>query len=67
MNLSSLKKKFKDQWVLARVEEKDQYGAVTKVTPIAHAKRRQQIDQKLIHTQEKHITVLYTGEPKPRI
>lgn len=67
MKLSDIRSKFKNQWVLARVTKADENGQAVEVEPIAKAKTRQQIDAKLKACQEKHVTVVYTGEPRVRI
>jgi len=67
MKLHQLKAKFKNQWILARVTKTDASGQADQVEPIAHSKFRADIESKLHSSPEKHVTVIYTGKPKPKL
>ena len=69
MKLSSLKKKFKNVWVLAEVKETDEFGAAVDITPLAQDKSRENLVKKTQQTKPKHFTFIYTGTRKqlPRI
>lgn len=67
MKLSDLKSKFKDQWVLAKVTKTDEYGQALEVEPIDHADKKSTITKKLVKTDIKHVTVVYTGDKKAQI
>lgn len=69
MKLTSLKKKYQNQWVLAEVLEKDDQNQIKDIKPIATSKSKTTLVTKAKKTQVKHFTIIYTGEPKlkPRI
>lgn len=67
MKLADIKRKYKDQWILAKVIKEDDSGRALEVEPIAHAPTKSELTAKLEQCQEKHITVVYTGKPKARI
>lgn len=67
MKVTSLKRKFKNQWVLAEVLKEDRLNRVVEVKPLVHSKDRDRIYQALSHLKnEKHVTTIYTGELPPK-
>lgn len=67
MKITTLKRKYKNQWVAAKVLEVDEYGWPEEVEVIATSPNRQTVSQKLTQAKIKHVptTVLYTGK-KPK-
>lgn len=67
MKISTLKKKFKDQWVLAEVLEEDSLNRVVKVKPLVHSSNREVVYNALAKLRRgKHVTTIYTGEIPPK-
>lgn len=66
MKISQLKKKYKNQWILAEVIKEDELNRVTDVKPLAHSTNRNEIYEKLTKQKGKHVMTLYTGETPPK-
>lgn len=67
MKMATLKKKYKNQWVLAEVVKEDKLNQVVKAKPIAHSKNREVIYRTLSKVKKgKHVTTLYTGKLPPK-
>ena len=63
MTVEALKRKYKDEWVLAEVLETDAQGHPTRVRLIAHSKNRDEVYRALRTVPDgKHVCTLYTGE-----
>ncbi|MDI6917516.1 MAG: hypothetical protein QMC80_06940 [Thermoplasmatales archaeon] len=60
--VEEIKRKFKNQWVLAEVVEEDEFGQPTEVELIAHSKSRDEIYGALKETKRKYTCQFYTGE-----
>lgn len=67
MNITSLKKKYKNQWVLAEVLKEDKLNRVVEVKPLVHSKDREEVYNALTTIKPgKHITTLFTGKLPPK-
>jgi len=67
MKITNLKKKFKNQWILAEVLKEDRLNRVLEVKPLVCSKNRDEIYQALSRIKdEKHVTTIYTGELPPK-
>ncbi len=60
--IEKIKSKYKDEWVLIEVLEKDEYNHPTKGNLIAHSKNRDDIYSALKKTKGKHTFQFWTGE-----
>lgn len=67
MKVSTLKRKFKNQWVLAEVLKEDRLNRVVEVKPIKHSKNRKEVYDALSRVKKaKHVTTIYTGKLPPK-
>ena len=67
MKVSTLKKKFKNQWVLAEVLKEDELNRVIEVKPLVHSRDRAEIYDALSEVKKnKHVTTIFTGELPPK-
>lgn len=67
MNISQLRKKFKNKWVLAEVLGEDQLNRVTEVRPIIVSVSRDTVYKSLEKVKKgAHVATLYTGKVPPR-
>lgn len=67
MKVSTLKKKFRNQWVLAEVLKEDSLNRVVEVEPIIHSKNRTEIYDALSKVKKsKHVATIYTGKLPPK-
>ena len=63
MNIEEIKKKFKDEWVIAEVLKEDELNRPVNVVLIAHSKNRDDIYNALENVEnKKRVTTFYTGE-----
>ena len=63
MKITELKKKYKDEWVLAEVVREDKFNQVIEAKPIAHSEKRSEVYGKLSEVKgKKHVTTIYTGK-----
>ncbi len=62
VKVEEIKRKYKDEWVLAEVLEEDELGQPTEVELIAHSKAREEIYDALKETKAKYTYQFYTGE-----
>jgi hypothetical protein len=62
MTVEALKRKYKDEWVLAEVLEADEQGNPTRVRLIAHSKNRDDTYRAMRKHRAKHLYHFYTGE-----
>jgi len=60
--IEDIKKRYKDEWVLVRVEKADELGQPTQVELIAHSKSRDETYEAMRKTKAKDIAHFYTGE-----
>jgi len=60
--IEEIKKKFKDEWVLMEVFEKDELGQTKSGKVIAHSKNRDDTYAALKKTMGVHTLHFYTGE-----
>ncbi len=62
--IEEIKRKYKDEWVLAEVLEEDEFGQPTEVELIAHSKSRDDTYEAMrkAKTKAKDIAHFYTGE-----
>lgn len=66
MKITTLKRKFKNQWVLAEVLKEDKLNRVVEVKPLVHSRERSKIYSALADVDYgKHVTTLYTGKIPP--
>ena len=61
VKVEEIKKKNREEWVLAEVIEEDEFGQPTEVELIAHSKARDEIYEKQ-RELNKDIAIIYTGE-----
>lgn len=67
MKISNLKKKFKDEWVLAEVIKEDSLNRLVEVKPLTHAKNRSVVYEALTKVAPgKHVATIYTGQVPPK-
>lgn len=63
MRISEVKKKYKDEWVLAEVLEQDKLNQPTKVKVIAHSSDRDKVYEKIAKLPKGfRVTTFYTGK-----
>ena len=63
MDINEIKKKYKDEWILAEVLTMDDLNRPTNMDIIAHSKNRDEIYDLLLTVEDKKIVAtLYTGE-----
>jgi len=60
VKVEEIKKKYREEWVLAEVIEEDEFGQPTEVELIAHSKARDEIYEKQ-RELNKDIAIIYTG------
>lgn len=60
--IEDIKKRYKDEWVLVRVEKIDEIGQPTEVKLIAHSKSRDETYEAMRKTKATDIAHFYTGE-----
>lgn len=61
VKVEDIKKKYREEWVLAEVIEEDEFGEPTEVELIAHSKARDEIYDKQREIN-KDVAIIYTGE-----
>lgn len=61
VKVEEIKRKYREEWVLAEVIEEDEFGQPTEVEMIAHSKARDEIYDKQ-RELNKDIAIIYTGE-----
>lgn len=67
MHITSLKKKFKNQWVLAEVLKEDKLNHIIEVRPITHSKNRDEVYEALSRVKRNiHVATIYTGKIPPK-
>ena len=66
MKISTLKKKFKNQWVLAEVVKEDKLNRLVEVEPIVHDRERAKIYDAISKVKNKHVATIYTGKLPPK-
>jgi len=62
MKIEEIKRKYRDEWVLAEVIEEDESGQPTEVKLIAHSKSRDDTYEAMRKTKAKDIAHFYTVE-----
>jgi len=63
MKITDLKKKFKNEWVLAEVLKENSLNQVLEVKPIAHSTDRAMVYSELNKVKgKKHLTTIFTGD-----
>jgi hypothetical protein len=66
MKLSEIKKKYKNEWILAKVtKEKPGTHEVLEVEMLAHGPTREDVEEAMKKTKAKHLTSFYNG-PVPK-
>ena len=65
MKISEIKKKYKNEWVLAKVLEKDKLNRPTKLRVLAHSKDREKTYEALRKTRVRNLAHFFTG-PIPK-
>lgn len=60
--IDEIKKRYKDEWVLAEVIEKDELGQPIQVELIAHSRSRDDTYEAMRKTKAKDIVHFYTGK-----
>jgi hypothetical protein len=61
-DIQEIKKRYKDEWVLAEVLEEDELGEPKKVKVIAHSKNRDDTYEAMKHSKGKYVYHFYTGK-----
>jgi len=63
MKVSQLKKKYKNQWVLAEVLKEGSFNEPVEVKPLAHSPLREKVYDYLSKVQKgKYVATFYTGK-----
>lgn len=63
MKIADLKKKYKNEWVLAEVIKENKLNQVIEVSPIVHSSDRSIVYKELTKVRgKKHVTTIYTGK-----
>lgn len=63
MKIKTLMRKFKNEWVLAKVLKEDKHIGVVEAEPIAHSKNRDEVYDALLKVKKgQHVMTLYTGK-----
>ncbi len=62
MNINEVKKKYKDEWVVAEILKEDELGTPIKVKVLAHSKSRDVTYKALREAKDKYTYHFYTGE-----
>lgn len=66
MKVTTLKKKYKNKWVLARVLKEDKLNRVTDVEPIAASANQNDISKSIMKVKKgTHLAAIYTGKEFP--
>ena len=60
--IEEIKRKFKNEWVLVEVLEKDELNQPTRGRVIAHSRNRDDTYDAMTKTKAKHLYHFYTGE-----
>jgi riboflavin synthase len=66
MKLENVKKKYKDEWILAEVLEEDEEGEPTEIKVIAHSKNRDHTYDAMKKVKGKYSYHFYTGAIPPK-
>lgn len=67
MKVSTLRKKFKNQWVLAEVIKEDKLNRLVEVNPLLHSPDRTKVYAALARVKKhKHVATIYTGQLPPK-
>jgi hypothetical protein len=61
MTIEALKRRYKNEWVLVEVLERDKLGEPTKVKLLKHSKNRDEIYDALLNFKDKPTYQFYTG------
>jgi hypothetical protein len=62
LKIEEVKKKYKDEWVLAEILCEDELGNPTKIKVIAHSKNKDDLDKAFKKAQKKYTYQFYTGK-----
>lgn len=62
MKINEIKKKYKDEWVVAEILREDELGKPIEVKVLAHSKSRDDTYKALRKTKDKYTYHFYTGE-----
>ena len=62
MKINEIKKKYKDEWVVAEILEEDELGTPIQVKVLAHSKSRDDTYEALRKAKDKYTYHFYTGE-----
>lgn len=60
--IEEIKKKFKNEWVLVEILERDELNQPTKGRIIAHSRNRDDTYDAMRRTKAKHLYHFYTGQ-----
>lgn len=67
MNISQLRKKFKNKWVLAQVLKEDKHKKLVDIKPLKVSDYRDDIYKALAGLKKgSHVATLYTGQLPPK-
>lgn len=67
MNISQLRKKFKNKWVLAEVVKEGKLQELLDVKPIKISDRRDDVYKELTKVKKgAHVATIYTGQVPPK-
>lgn len=61
MKIETIKKKFKDEWVVAEILKEDEKGNPIDAKVLAHSKSRDETFEALKKTKDKYTYHFYTG------
>jgi len=62
MDIEKVEKKYKDEWVLAKVLAEDKLGQTTRVRVIAHSRNRDDTYAAMRETKARKLAHFYTGK-----
>ena len=62
MKINEIKKKYKDEWVVAEILKEDRLGEPIEIRVLAHSKSRDDTYKALRKTKDKYTYHFYTGE-----
>lgn len=62
MTIETIKRRYKNEWVLVEVLETDKRGEPTKVKLLRHSKSRDEVDDALLKYRHRPTYIFYTGK-----
>lgn len=67
MKISTLKKKYKNKWILAEVLKEDKLNKLIEVKPLVVSNKRDEVYESLAKLKKgSHVATIYTGAVPPK-